>query len=300
MDYDDAPRGRASDLDSNSDSDDDGPNEDLVLRGVTGTVWLVKVPRTVMEAWTKVDEEGKHLATLRVYEDTNPPVIHLILADDPSLKENLRGAVFTLSSSPAQPKNMFVISEPTSSQPDMQYEASVGNQWQVQPTLTQKWTRNIDERNREANVPKRQLIQIDDGNSQIKKIASGAGHLGNFSNLVKQKPKPATGQFERAARIPKNELLDMLFKLFRSQSHWSMKVLRERTKQPLDYLKETLEDIATLHKSGPHTNTWSLQPSYAQQFGAPEEASTVMAGPSIIAPDSDEEDDDDLEMEEIA
>lgn len=299
MDYDDPPRARGSDLDSNSDSDDDGPNEDLVMRGAAGTVWLVKVPRAVMEAWTRIDEEGKHLATLRVYEDANPPVIHLIIADDPSLKENIRGAVFTLTASPAQPKNVLVVSEPTASQADMQYEASVGHQWQVQPTLTQKWARNIDERNREANAPKRQLIQIDDGSSQIKKIASGAGHLGNFSNLVKQKPKPPPGQFERAARIPKNELLDMLFKLFKTQSHWPMKVLRERTKQPVDYLKETLEEIATLHKSGPHTNKWSLQPSYAQQFGAPEETSTATAGPSVIDADSDEDDEDDLEMEEV-
>lgn len=69
MDYEDAPRTRDSDLDSNSDSEDDGPNEDLVLRGVSGTVWLVKVPKAVMEAWTRVDKDGEHLATLRVYQE---------------------------------------------------------------------------------------------------------------------------------------------------------------------------------------------------------------------------------------
>ncbi|KAG9104351.1 hypothetical protein FRC06_003397 [Ceratobasidium sp. 370] len=299
MDYDDAPRTRGSDLDSNSDSDDEGPNEDLVMHG-NGTVWLVKVPKAVMEAWTRVDKDGEHLATLRVYEGPTPPVIQLLLANDPNLKENLRGAVFTLAAS-AAPKNMFVISEPSASQPDMQYEATIGEQWHIQPALTQKWTRNINERNREANAPKRQLIQIDDGTAQIKKIASGAGHLGNFSNLVKQKPKPPHGQFERAARIPKNELLDMLFKLFATQSHWTMKVLRERTKQPMDYLKETLEDIAVLHKSGPHTNKWSLQASYAQQFGSPpEDTSAVVAGPSNMAVDSDDEDEEDFDMEEVS
>lgn len=299
MDYEDAPRTRDSDLDSNSDSEDDGPNEDLVLRGVSGTVWLVKVPKAVMEAWTRVDKDGEHLATLRVYQETEPPVIQLLLANDPTLKENLRGAVFTLAPTPARPKNMFVVSEPSSSQTDMQLEASIDQQWHVQPALTQKWTKNINERNREANAPKRQLIQIDDASAHIKRIASGAGHVDNFSNLVKQKPKAASGQFERAARIPKNELLDMLFKLFKIQTHWAMKVLRERTKQPLDYLKETLEDIAVLHKSGPHTNTWSLQDSYAQQFGLPPDAS-IMAGSSAnIAPDTEDDEEDDFEMEEV-
>ncbi|KAJ1307495.1 hypothetical protein OPQ81_001594 [Rhizoctonia solani] len=301
MDYDEAPpRARDSDLDSNSDSDEEGPNEDLVLRGSTGTVWLVKVPRSVMEAWTKIDKDGEHLATLRVYQETEPPVIQLLLANDPSLKESLRGAVFTLAPTAVRPKNMFVVSETTPTQPDMQFEATINQQWHVQPSLTQKWTKNIDERNRAASVPKRQLIQIDDGSAQIKKIASGAGHLSDFSNMVKQKPKPATGQFERAARIPKNELLDMLFKLFMVQSHWSMKVLRERTKQPLDYLKETLEEIAILHKSGPHTNTWSLQASYAQQFGAPPPEANVATSSTINnMVESDEDEDEDEDMDEV-
>jgi hypothetical protein len=70
MDYDDtAPRARDSDLDSNSDSDDDGPNEDLVIHGASGTVWLVKVPRAVMESWMRIDKDGERLATLRVYQE---------------------------------------------------------------------------------------------------------------------------------------------------------------------------------------------------------------------------------------
>ncbi|CAE6410681.1 unnamed protein product [Rhizoctonia solani] len=297
MDYDDAaPRARESDLDSNSDSDDEGPNEDLVIRGASGTVWLVKVPRAVMETWMRIDKDGEHLATLRVYQETEPPVIQLLLSDDSSLKESLRGAVFTLTPTAVRPKNMFVVSEATPIQADMQLEATIDQQWHIQPALTQKWTRTIHERNREANEPRRQLIQIDDGNAQIKKIASGAGHLGNFSNMVKQKPKPPTGQFERAARIPKNELLDMLFKLFMVQSHWSMKVLRERTKQPLDYLRETLEEIAILHKSGPHTNTWSLQASYAQQFGAPPpEANAATTSADMVESDDDEDEDEDMD-----
>ncbi|KAF8689151.1 Transcription initiation factor IIF, beta subunit, partial [Rhizoctonia solani] len=297
MEYDEpAPRARDSDLDSNSDSDEEGPNEDLVIRGASGTVWLVKVPRTVMESWMRIDKDGEDLGTLRVYHETEPPVIQLLLSNDPSLKESLRGAVFTLTPTAVRPKNMFVISETTPIQTDMQLESTIDQQWHIQPALTQKWTRNIHERNREANEPRRQLIQIDDGNAQIKKIASGAGHLGNFSNMVKQKPKPATGQFERAARIPKNELLDMLFKLFMVQSHWSMKVLRERTKQPLDYLKETLEEIAILHKSGPHTNTWSLQASYAQQFGAPPpEANAATSSMNMVESDEDEDEDEDMD-----
>lgn len=69
MDFEDNKPTHASDIESNSDSDDDGPNEDLVISGTRGTVWLVKVPKAVMEAWTKVDKDGEHLATLRVYSE---------------------------------------------------------------------------------------------------------------------------------------------------------------------------------------------------------------------------------------
>ncbi|GAB1521892.1 hypothetical protein RhiTH_004991 [Rhizoctonia solani] len=281
MEYDEpAPRARDSDLDSNSDSDEEGPNEDLVIRGASGTVWLVKVPRTVMESWMRIDKDGEDLGTLRVYHDHSA-----IAIQRPKSQGESAGGGFHPDA-------------------DGKLESTIDQQWHIQPALTQKWTRNIHERNRElfniaftkANEPRRQLIQIDDGNAQIKKIASGAGHLGNFSNMVKQKPKPAAGQFERAARIPKNELLDMLFKLFMVQSHWSMKVLRERTKQPLDYLKETLEEIAILHKSGPHTNTWSLQASYAQQFGAPPpEANAATSSMNMVESDEDEDEDEDMD-----
>ena len=58
-------------------------------------------------------------------------------------------------------------------------------------------------------------------------------------------------QHERFARMPQNQLLDALFGLFREKEFWSVKELRLKTEQPEAYLKETLGQIATLHRSGP-------------------------------------------------
>jgi hypothetical protein len=52
------------------------------------------------------------------------------------------------------------------------------------------------------------------------------------------------------ARIPQNQLLDQLFSLFCETSHWSIRLLREKTQQPEAYLKEVLAEIAFLHNSG--------------------------------------------------
>ena len=83
-------------------------------------------------------------------------------------------------------------------------------------------------------------------------------------DLPAQKPKakPQKGQFERMARMPRNQLLDLLFSLFREREHWSVRLLRERTQQPEAYLKEVLGEIAFMHRSGEHNGTWELMANF--------------------------------------
>jgi transcription initiation factor TFIIF subunit beta len=66
------------------------------------------------------------------------------------------------------------------------------------------------------------------------------------------------------ARMPRNQLLDLLFSLFREQPRWSIKPLRERTQQPEAYLKEVLTAIATLNRSGEHNGLWELNDVFAK------------------------------------
>jgi transcription initiation factor TFIIF subunit beta len=47
------------------------------------------------------------------------------------------------------------------------------------------------------------------------------------------------------ARMPRNQLLDALFALFREREQWPIKLLREKTQQPEVYLKEVLSEIAS-------------------------------------------------------
>lgn len=67
------------------------------------------------------------------------------------------------------------------------------------------------------------------------------------------------------ARLPRNQLLDLLFQLFREQPRWSFKPLRERTQQPEVYLKEVLNEIAVLHRSGEHNGMWELSEIFARE-----------------------------------
>jgi transcription initiation factor TFIIF subunit beta len=64
------------------------------------------------------------------------------------------------------------------------------------------------------------------------------------------------------ARMPRNQLFDLLFSLFKDTPRWGVKVLREKTQQPEAYLKEVLGEIAWLHRSGEYNGLWELKDNY--------------------------------------
>ncbi|SCV00370.1 LANO_0F06524g1_1 [Lachancea nothofagi CBS 11611] len=80
----------------------------------------------------------------------------------------------------------------------------------------------------------------------------------NFLKVGREKAKNNV----RAIRMPKKELLDYLFKLFDEYDYWSLKGLKERTKQPEVYLKECLDQVAILVKKGPYALKYTLKNEY--------------------------------------
>lgn len=77
-------------------------------------------------------------------------------------------------------------------------------------------------------------------------------------------PTKAKAQEMKTARMPRNELLDLLWACFRRYKYWSMKALRAELRQPEAYLREVLEDIADLPKSGKFAMNWTIKPDYAR------------------------------------
>ncbi|EPS38587.1 hypothetical protein H072_7687 [Dactylellina haptotyla CBS 200.50] len=101
----------------------------------------------------------------------------------------------------------------------------------------------------------------------LEKILPGAPLPTSIENLFDhaiQKPggEKKKTQENKATRMPRNELLDALFICFSEYEFWTLKGLRERLNQPEAYLKETLESIATLLKTGPFALKWQLKPEY--------------------------------------
>ena len=76
---------------------------------------------------------------------------------------------------------------------------------------------------------------------------------------------------EKAVRMPQEELLDALDRCFRRYSYWSLKALRNELKQPEAYIKQTLEQIAVLVRSGDFAMNYKLKDEYKMQHQIKEE-----------------------------
>lgn len=170
----------------------------------------------------------------------------------------------------------------------------------LRPVFSESYRRQMKERSKKYNTPQRQIMMIEDagvsgGRGGINRLSSGVGvGAGSaFGDLIvrpslsafymadlephcacpalsivscqKSKPKPAKGAFERMARMPRNQLLDLIFSLFRENSRWGIKPLREKTQQPEAYLKQTLGEVAWLHRSGEYNGMWELKENFKEE-----------------------------------
>jgi transcription initiation factor TFIIF subunit beta len=106
----------------------------------------------------------------------------------------------------------------------------------------------------------------------------------------------------RAIRMPQKDLFDLLFKLFDEYDYWSLKGIKERTKQPEVYLKETLDQIAVLIKKGPYALRYALKREYKElkdQERAAKLGELGLNDENHNEEDDEDENDEDIEMEDI-
>ncbi|KAI9568177.1 transcription initiation factor IIF, beta subunit-domain-containing protein [Boletus coccyginus] len=310
------------------------PDEELMLDRGNGRVWLVK---HLMARWAAIDKEDVHLATIRIYQNAvsstgRSPRIFLFLPPDPNdptpraadlpsfppdaayipAGENgVHVDKYELDMVNEAVENQLVIAErPKDPNPRARTTILTGrikHECGLRPLFNESYRRQMRERSRAYNTPRRQIRMIEEtglsgGRGEINRLSSGVA-TGSFADMIKTKPKPVKGTFERMGRLLRNQLLDLLFQLFREQPSWNFKPLRERTQQPEIYLKEVLNEIATLHRSGERNGMWELSEIFAREGVRAEN----IPGPSseangdVAMEDYDEdEDEDDDDMEEVS
>ncbi|KAH9053789.1 transcription initiation factor IIF, beta subunit-domain-containing protein [Lactarius vividus] len=295
----------------NEDDSQPDPDEHIMLESGQGRVWLVKIPKFLMERWSKFDAEGVQLAKIRIYDvppGAPPRIVVLVPSDDGDGDD-----IYELDMVNQDVHNQVVVAErakaPTGTGRARTtiMTGKVKHECNLRPRMTGRYERRLAARGAAAKNEKAVRVGLMDGaragRGGGKMLSSGISSAAGFADLTRAKVKPQKGQYERMARMPRNQLLDSLFSLFREREQWPIKLLREKTQQPEVYLKEVLSEIATLHRSGEFNGTWELMPSFKGDGIKPEGMSQLYASqPSnadVSMDDYDEEEEDDDDMEEV-
>jgi len=126
----------------------------------------------------------------------------------------------------------------------------------------------LRERTIQASKPERTIRILGEDESRGAYVPPGGSSAAvtKFSNLVQKKAKVTMEQ--KTTRMPRNDLLDLLFGAFSRYMYWTFRGLKDYAKQPESYLKEILSEIAILDKKGPYNNCYHLKPEYSQKNSA--------------------------------
>ncbi|KAF9094795.1 hypothetical protein BGX29_002842 [Mortierella sp. GBA35] len=255
---------------------------DLDLTKSETQAWLVKIPKFLADRWSTVNEEGINLGKVRIFNQTNPndpnaAPFQLILPNDDRTQSLPK--TYRLNMNPNAVNNTFVFTEPTGPHPKPPHApgyptgkatsilATIKHECAVTPnTESAEYREIMRERTAEANKKGGRSVKILGETRSGVDTAGGRGGMflpgmGPRNGFIQKKVKVQMDQ--KTTRMPKNELMDLLFTAFEQYPYWSFKGLVEYVKQPQTYLKEVLSDICNFIKKGPYTAKYQLKPEFA-------------------------------------
>ncbi|PVU90070.1 hypothetical protein BB561_005037 [Smittium simulii] len=248
--------------------------DELNIAELDTRVWLVKVPEFLAKKWREQKDSGIELGKIRIYNtpDEQGKNISLLLEDDNSNK-NLPKE-YHLNVINKTVKNMFVFSEdrdpdeelkPTSLAAYKNVSTSlvgtIHHECTVEPKLDEQYQEIMRQRVFNASKSVR-TVQILGGTHKSSNLFSPG--LTSKNAIFGSRRKGLLGNTDlRTERMPRNELIDMLFGAFEKYQYWTFKGLVEYSRQPSTFLKEVLSDIAILNKRGPYSSMYSLKPEFS-------------------------------------
>lgn len=96
--------------------------------------------------------------------------------------------------------------------------------------------------------------------------------------------------------MDRSALMQGLFKLFEQYRFWGLREIKARINQPEAFLRETLDNIAVMHRQGDAVGKWELKDEYKSRDGASlrggEGAADDGYAPSFEGEGEDDEDGD--------
>lgn len=222
-------------------------------------VWLVKVPEFFANRLDDFTDEceqrgiDSEFYVGRVRSAGGGKLSLLLDAEGPMGSLPLEYAL--VSSKPSQQMHMLAHEEGDF----IGIQGKVEQECRLQPNLQcPRYQEILRQRNTMANQPKR-TIQAIDINARGESTVPHLRDRDLLQTSTRNNPRRID---EKRERIPRADLINILFGIFERQKTVSFAELERQTQQPAAFLKEVLGDIAIYNKRGPHKHLYELMPAY--------------------------------------
>lgn len=91
----------------------------------------------------------------------------------------------------------------------------------------------------------------------------------------------------------------MLLELFRYYQYWGLRELKKKTNQPDAYLRDVLNEIATMWKSGDLNGKWELKPEFKERDAVANDVEGMAPDAEDSEPEVAEDDDENETFEDV-
>ncbi|CAB4432194.1 unnamed protein product [Rhizophagus irregularis] len=275
--------------------------DDIDLKDLENEAWLIKLPAYLFDKWADVADDDTELAKVQFFVDSRgigsqPPKqsYKFILSNIERHENEPKEYDLEVVDNNVADTYLFYQNKDDES---VSMAATAKKNFIVKPTFGVDYSRKVRQRTLQAATPMRRIKIIGDNENRGAYVPPGASAaaIAKFGNLVQKKPKVSIDQ--KTTRMPKNELIDLLFGAFEKFTYWTLRGLKDYAKQPESYLKDVLNEIAILDKRGPYNNCYHLKPEYSQQSSNASESIAPLGLEAPAAGTSNEVEDDDFEFE---
>lgn len=134
----------------------------------------------------------------------------------------------------------------------------IEHECQIKPRMNKEYKALMERLNYETRQPKRSMVLLEQEPSGVK--VGTAAHVKESKLLNIKKSKYSSDN--KRDRMPKPELMDILFKAFEQHAFWSIDDLVKKTQQPVAYLKQVLPEICDYIRIGEYRNCYQLKSQF--------------------------------------
>lgn len=167
----------------------------------------------------------------------------------------------TTNSSSSRPTYRTAIPKQTSLAPLIHHVADAA------PEQNDSYWTHLAKSYAASTKPKNTTTYLSTVDKTLTRVGGPRGEAFTISSHPRDKKRKTAAAKDKNVRMSEPELLDALYKCFRRYKYCGLKYLKNELRQPEAYIRQTLEKIATLVRSGDAAMNYVLRPEFEGMAG---------------------------------